>query len=156
MKNRCAPTASRPRRDTPWPAWECNTGYLLRLTDHLADLEPPLRLMLCDVIWEKDTAFLTICLPVDQAPRLDEALEATGGPAQGIEEVIFVNLQGPHFGDRWGIAKEALVALEESRVEPKALLGVTHTLQLILNPATSQEALAGLENHFSSPEISHA
>lgn len=135
---------------------ECDTDYLAELTNHLAGLQPPLTLLLFDVIWKQDLASLEVCLPSDEAPRLEEAVRATGGQTQSSEEVGVVNLQGPHFGDRWGIAKEALAALQENGVEPKALLGVTHTLQLLLDPSTIERALAGLRHRFSSPGASHA
>ena len=60
-------------------------------------------------------------------------------------------MQGPHFGDRWGLASEALGGLESAGVEPLCAIGVTHTLQVTLAPDKGEAALEGLGQGFCAP-----
>lgn len=130
---------------------ECTADQLTGLTATLAALEPPLQLVSCSLMWEGDLALLQVCLPQDQASRLEEAAARAGaGIAQrGPAEVV--NLQGPHFGDRWGLASEALCGMESAGVEPLSILGVTHTIQVTLAPESSGAALEGLGRGFCAP-----
>lgn len=130
---------------------ECTAGQLEGLTTALSALEPPLRLISCSLLWEDDLASLQVCLPEDQAPRLEQAAAGAGARLAGRSQASVVNLQGPHFGDRWGLASEALDGLGEGGVEPLCLLGVTHTLQLALAPGDAQAALEGLGERFTVP-----
>ncbi|MBU1273770.1 MAG: hypothetical protein KJ720_00175 [Proteobacteria bacterium] len=130
---------------------ECTAGQLAGLTAALSALEPPLRLISCSLLWEEELACLQVCLPGDQVPRLEQAAVHAGARLAGRGQASVVNLQGPHFGDRWGLASEALDGLGEAGVEPLCFLGVTHTLQLALAPDDSQAALEGLGERFTAP-----
>jgi hypothetical protein len=66
--------------------------------------------------------------------------------------VSLINLQGPHFGDRPGIAAEALNGLTGFQVEPLAMSGVVHSLFLAVGKGAEQAALAGLATRFSGPK----
>jgi hypothetical protein len=131
---------------------ECDPAQLAALTALLATLEPPLPLVSCSALWRGEVACLEICLPQDQAPRLEEAAARAGAVLASRREVCVVNLQGPHFGDRWGLAREALAGLEEAGVAPLSCLGATHTLQLTLEPSARQAAIVGLGKRFVAPE----
>jgi hypothetical protein len=130
---------------------ECAAEQLAELTAALATLEPPLQLVSCSLMWESDMASLYICLPEDQAPRLEEVAARAGVRLGGRSQAGVVNLQGPHFGDRWGVASAALEGLESALVEPLCLLGVTHTLQVTMAPEDSRAALEGLGRGFTAP-----
>ena len=45
---------------------DCTTDYLAELSNYLAELHPPLKFLLCDVIWGNDSASLELCLPSNQ------------------------------------------------------------------------------------------
>lgn len=130
---------------------ECTADQLTGLTDALAALEPPLQLISCSLMWEGDLALLQVCLPQEQAPRLEEAAARAGAVIAQRGPAGVVNLQGPHFGDRWGLASEALCGLESAGVEPLGILGVTHTIQVTLAPESSGAALEGLGRGFCAP-----
>lgn len=134
---------------------ECGAAQLAGLTAALSALEPPLQLVSCSLVWEDEVAGLQVCLPRDQAPRLEQAALGAGARVSGWGQASVINLQGPHFGDRWGLASEALAGLEEAGVEPLCLLGVTHTLQATLTPGESQAALEGLGKRFTAPGGGH-
>jgi hypothetical protein len=130
---------------------ECGATALAELTESLAALDPPLQLVSCSLVWEDDLALLLVCLPQEQAPRLEEAAARSGAVITERGPTALINLQGPHFGDRWGLASEALGGLEAAGVEPLALLGVTHTLQVTLAPEHGEPALVGLGQCFCAP-----
>ncbi|MCF8065360.1 MAG: hypothetical protein K9K36_08965 [Desulfarculaceae bacterium] len=130
---------------------ECTAAGLTGLTDALAALEPPLQLVSCSLMWEGDLALLQVCLPQDQARRLEEAVAQAEARIAGCSPADVINLQGPHFGDRWGLASEALRGLESAGIDPFCVLGVTHTLQVTMAPENNQAALEGLGRGFCAP-----
>ncbi len=134
----------------------CPAPGLAGFTAVLAALEPPLQLSSCSLLWEDEEARLQVCLPQEQAPRLEAAAAAAGARLEARSPASVIDLQGPHFGDRWGLASEALDGLMEAGAEPLGLLGVTHTLQLNLAPGRAPAALEGLGRRFSAPGGSHA
>lgn len=118
----------------------------------LADLDPPLAMLWCNALGQGDLTEMQICLPESQAPRLAQVAARAGVAALASSAASVINLQGPHFGDRWGLAKEALAGLEETGVAPLSLAGVTHTLQVTVEPSARAAALAGLGRRFVAPE----
>lgn len=130
-------------------------GQLAQLTAGLEDMQPPLALVFLGALWWEDALRLQVCLPLDQADCLERAAARAGAQVRGRREASVINLQGPHFGDRWGLAKDVLAGLEDAQVEPLSLLGVTHTLQTAIRPQDSQAALAALAKRFKAPEGSH-
>ena len=94
---------------------------------------------------------LHFCLPEEDGPRLADMLAEL--PAEGIRQTPagLIHLQGPHFGDRFGIAALVLEALEEAGVKPLSLAGVVHSLFLALAPGDGPAALRTLAGHFSDP-----
>jgi aspartokinase len=121
----------------------------------LSGEQPSLEFTACAATWAKNRGGLSFCLPEHHAPRLIALVQENGGQVASSQEVSLISLQGPHFGDRWGIAEQALTALEEAGVEPRLLLGATHTLQVLVDPAAAPRALQGLRGRFSSPEANH-
>ena len=129
----------------------CTAAGLSDLTDALAALKPPLQLVSCSLMWEGNLALVHVCLPQTQAPRLEEAAALAGARIAMRRPAGVVNMQGPHFGDRWGLASEALCGLEWAGVEPLCVLGVTHTLQVTMAPEHGEAALEGLGRGFCAP-----
>ena len=134
---------------------ECSPEQLTRLARLMAALDPPLIPVSFGIMWEGETAIVQACLPEDQALRLAQVADQAGASWRGREAAAVVNLQGPHFGDRWGLAEKALTGLEEAGTAPLSLMGVTHTLQVVLRSVDVQAALAGLGKRFVAPETEH-
>lgn len=115
----------------------------------LADREPAPRLGFMSAYWQDDSCSLCFCLPPDQAALMNDSPALAGAaPSQ----VSLINLQGPHFGDRPGIAAEALNGLAGVQVEPLAMSGVVHSLFLAVEKGAEPAALAGLATRFSGPK----
>ena len=117
-------------------------------SSRLAGREPPLRLGFMAAFWLKNACRLCICLPQDQARNLISTLDMEPDP---IQDVCMINLQGPHFGDRPGIAAAALDGMERMGVSPLVISGVVHSLFIAVDPSGAREALAGLAAKFSAP-----
>ncbi|MCB2225057.1 MAG: hypothetical protein KQH53_00150 [Desulfarculaceae bacterium] len=146
----------RPRGGLALVGLDCPAASLEALAAELAEAPASLGVELCAAPGGEPGAAWRVCLPLEQAPALAELTQRAGGRCGPAQEVSLIALQGPHFGDRWGIASQALTALEEAGVEPCLLLGVTHTLQLVVPASEAERALAGLGRHFSSPEAGNA
>lgn len=116
----------------------------------LAALEPPPRLSFMAGYWHEGSCSLSVCLPKDQEAPLAQIWAGLGSCPPG-EDASLVHLQGPHFGDRPGIAHEALAGLAQAGVEPLALSGVVHSLFLALRPGDAKAALEGLAAKFCGP-----
>lgn len=114
----------------------------------LAEMEPPLRLGFMAAYWQAEACRLCICLPQDQAGHLAHALSLDESAGQAA---CMINLQGPHFGDRPGIAAGALEGLAQAGVSPLAISGVVHSLFIAVDQAAAQDALTGLATRFSDP-----
>ncbi|MCB2192634.1 MAG: hypothetical protein KQI62_13770 [Deltaproteobacteria bacterium] len=130
---------------------ECGAERLAGLTAALAAVDPPLRLLSCSLMWEDDQALLYFCLPEEMAPLLEKTATRAGARLAQRQAAGVINLQGPHFGDRWGLVSEALGGLQDAQVEPLSLLGVTHTLQVTVSSKDGQAALEGLGQGFCAP-----
>jgi hypothetical protein len=115
----------------------------------LADREPSPRLGFLAAYWQNDSCSLCICLPAGQSPPFIESPALFQG---GPRPACLIHLQGPHFGDRPGIAAEALIGLAAGGVEPLALSGVVHSLFLAVEPAGVPAALDGLTTRFNGPK----
>jgi hypothetical protein len=115
----------------------------------LTGCEPSPGLSFMSVYWLNDSCSLSICLPPDQASLLAEASALSG---TGPRPVNLIHLQGPHFGDRPGIAAQALQGLDEAEVDPLAISGVVHSLFLAVEPQNAQAALSGLACRFCGPK----
>lgn len=135
---------------------DCPLDRLPSLAAVLGGAQPSLKFTACAASWSKGRGGLTVCLPERHAAELAQLVREQGGQVADSREASLIDLQGPHFGDRWGIAEQALAALEEAGVEPLLLLGATHTLQVLVDPAAVPRALQGLRGRFSSPEAGHA
>ncbi len=117
----------------------------------LAALEPPPGLGFLAGSWGKAAGRLSICLPADQAGRLARALAQAGAGGPSLQEAALIHLLGPHFGDRYGIAVEALAGLAQAGVEPLVMSGVLHSLFVAVEPPAAPAAIQGLATRFQAP-----
>lgn len=118
----------------------------------LARLDPAPRVIHAGA-WPRDDGWdLSLCLAQDRLPALlpllaEAGLRFTAEPAP----VGLIHLQGPHFGDRYGIVSQALAGLRQAGVVPRGLAAVVHSVFLLIDPAECQRALDALAEHFSAP-----
>ncbi|MFZ5586429.1 MAG: hypothetical protein ACOZHQ_10905 [Thermodesulfobacteriota bacterium] len=138
----------------PEMAWLCAAAPLAGLDFErgltaLADAPKPAHLQ---VALGAGRIGICACLAAAQAPALVAALLAAGlEPAGPPEPATLVHLQGPHFGDRHGIAAAALVALAEAGAAPLALAGVVHSIFIALPPEQAAPVCAALARRFCAP-----
>jgi hypothetical protein len=95
---------------------------------------------------------LRLCLTRSDLAGMLKALDALGMEAEiPALAVSLIHLQGPHFGDRYGIAAAALASLAAVGATPLGMGAVLHSLFLVVEPALADEALRGLAQAFSAP-----
>ncbi|MFH1134885.1 MAG: hypothetical protein V1816_02235 [Pseudomonadota bacterium] len=79
--------------------------------------------------------------------------EAEEFPTSG-RPVEILQFQGPHFGDRYGIADSAFRALEKGGISPLALTCAGSSIHVVLSPGQAESALALLTEPFEVPKSS--
>lgn len=107
----------------------------------------------CNASLREGRMSLNICLAQADLPPTLEALRGLGfTPSPPARPVSVIHLQGPHFGDRHGIAAAALSSLAQAGVELVAINAVVHSLFLVVPPRQAQAALLGLSQAFATPK----
>lgn len=134
----------------------CHPARLAALAKSLSRIQPSLEMVACVALWAQSKLSLAVCLPRRHSSRLATLAHEASSQVESPRAVNLIGLQGPHFGDRWGIAQQALAALEGADVQPRLVLGATHTLQLLVDPRDAPRALEGLRTRFWYPEADHA
>jgi hypothetical protein len=62
-------------------------------------------------------------------------------------------MNGPHFGDRYGIISELLTSLNEAQVELLGLSCSIHTISGVLSADQIQPAIEAIQKCFEVPSI---
>ena len=98
------------------------------------------------------TAF---CFPAHDPPSSLETLKKTGlkTDLSAIDPVTVFSMNGPHFGDRYGIAGEIMESLESGQIE---LLGLNCTISSVTGVVSShhfEPALTLIRSRFEVPSI---
>jgi aspartokinase len=92
------------------------------------------------------------CAPFQDLNILQKEFQSSGlAASEKPRPVSLFHLQGPHFGDRPGIAANAFAALEQAGVRPLAFAAVMHSLFLFIDPQKTAHALKGLSRFFCTP-----
>jgi aspartokinase len=104
---------------------------------------------------EKGREKLFICLPKSEGHSNTEIITriASAVEIETISPVATFAMNGPHFGDRYGIASELLHALNEEKV---GLLGLNCTIASIIGVVPSpqiQPAIHALQKCFEVPSV---
>jgi aspartokinase len=132
---------------------DCPARDLELMAGALTDCRPPILMTQLGAGMSPDRAEISLCLKWDQAPRLESLLVRAGFPAPAsAREATLIHLQGPHYGDRYGILARALTGLSRAKVEPLAFAAAVHSLFILVEPADGKNALAGLARHFAPAE----
>jgi hypothetical protein len=135
-----------------WLRAACAGPDLERALGAAQDLEACPRPLHVQLRLGGDGLELAACLAAEEAPGLARDLARCGlALAEPPRPASLVHLQGPHFGDRHGIAAAALDSLAEAGLTPLSLAGVVHSLFLVLEPDQARAALAALSRRFRAP-----
>jgi hypothetical protein len=131
----------------------CPLSSLTAMGDALARCQPPLLVSQMGGGLDREEADFFLCLKPDQASILESLLALAGLPPPGpAREVVLIHLQGPHYGDRYGVLAGALAGLAQEDVMPLALATAVHSLYLMIEPTEAARALSGLSQYFTSAE----
>ena len=131
----------------------CPGDRLESLAEALCPEPGPTQTAWCAASSQGDKWRLTACLPWETIDRIShELLKAGLGAPEPASLVSLIHLQGPHFGDRYGILAAALGALDEARVPPLAICAVVHSVFLSFRPGQGEGALTALRARFCGPE----
>ena len=76
----------------------------------------------------------------------------SGKVATRASEIL--HFQGPHYGDRYGIADSAFRALEKGGLAPLAATCAGHSIQIVLPPGQAENAVFLLCEPFDAPQSS--
>ena len=98
---------------------------------------------------------ISFCLPMSDKTAYKELMGNTPFPSGpvGLEPVAAFAMNGPHFGDRYGIVSELLMALETGHVD---LLGLSCTIASITGVVPSDQltaAIASIRERFDIPSV---
>ncbi len=104
---------------------------------------------------EKGKETLFVCLPMSESHSSTEILLGTAPEVQvdQTSPVATFSMNGPHFGDRYGIVSELLHALTEGGVD---LLGLSCTIASIIGVVPSQQiqpAIQAIQRCFDVPTV---
>ncbi|ADK85521.1 hypothetical protein Deba_2156 [Desulfarculus baarsii DSM 2075] len=113
------------------------------------DIDQRFRPALLMASWPDDAPRLCFCLERAQAAELERALERAGLTIDQRRPASLIHLQGPHFGDRFGIVALALDGLVLAGVEALAVAAAVHSLFVVVEPSLAERATRGLRDHFS-------
>lgn len=126
--------------------WEPASSSVWGFPGHDASLVPGAELLMAVAL---PTACGGLRLGLVFSGRLPEAVSGLKGRVQRPVELLY--FQGPHFGDRYGIAAAALGALHRAAV-PVIAAGCTGaSIYIVLDPGRADEAVASLSDAFRVP-----
>jgi len=104
---------------------------------------------------ERGKETLAFCLPQSQEPSLTAVIKGVIGEVEidNLAPVATFAMNGPHFGDRYGIISGLINAFQDARID---LLGLNCTIASIVGlvPAAETEtAIEALQSYFEVPAI---
>lgn len=134
-------------------AADCPWQGLAPASRQLCDCASGLPLTFCTTQLDSRRCRWEVCLPEEAVKPMANRLAQCG--LELLEPPLaagLIHLQGPHFGDRPGIAGLALQALSRAGLELLALGAVVHSLFMVLAPGEARPALRALGRSFCGPE----
>jgi hypothetical protein len=99
--------------------------------------------------------FLALCLPASQGFAYRSIVEerAPGVDMERIAPVAVFSMNGPHFGDRYGVASELLTAFERSHVDLLGLSCTVASITGVVRSSQSGSAVSAIEERFDVPRV---
>jgi aspartokinase len=104
---------------------------------------------------EKKTTRLFFCLPgsgqQDSTNIIRELLSEA--PMESVSPVAVFSMNGPHFGDRYGIASELLTAFDRARVDLLALSCSIHSINGVVPAHQGESTIEAIQACFEVPSV---
>ena len=104
---------------------------------------------------ETKTANLSFCLPESGSQERTNIIRELLPEAltDRISPVAVFSMNGPHFGDRYGIASELLTAFDKARVDLLALSCSIHSINGVVPTGQSNSAIQAIQACFEVPSV---
>jgi len=98
---------------------------------------------------------LAFCLPMSQSRAYGRVVQAIAPAVEitGVSSVTVFSMNGPHFGDRHGIASELLSALQDHGVRHLALSCTIASISGVVPSRQMKSALEAIEERFDVPSM---
>lgn len=104
---------------------------------------------------EEGKDILAFCLPTTQSQTYGRVVQriAPEVDIQGASSVTVFSMNGPHFGDRYGIVSELLASLDKHRVRLLALSCTIASISGVVPSQHFESALQAIRDHFEVPSL---
>jgi aspartokinase len=104
---------------------------------------------------EEGEDVLAFCLPASQSQTYGRIVQriAPELDIKGVSSVTIFSMNGPHFGDRYGIVSEFLDSLARRRVRVLALSCTIASISGVVQSAQFESALKTICERFDVPSI---
>ncbi|MCD6296753.1 MAG: hypothetical protein J7M30_06325 [Deltaproteobacteria bacterium] len=104
---------------------------------------------------ETKTANLSFCLPESGSQESTNIIRELLPEAltDRISPVAVFSMNGPHFGDRYGIASELLTAFDKARVDLLALSCSIHSINGVVPTGQDDSAIQAIQACFEVPSV---
>ena len=104
---------------------------------------------------EKKKETLSFCLPSWGGVTCKDAMSrlSSGVPMETISPVMTFSVNGPHFGDRYGITGQLLTAFIEQGIAPLALACTVASITGVLREEHTDDAIAAIRRCFDVPSV---
>lgn len=121
----------------------------------LSRLDLPLTFLVTSPSKDDRATNLFFCVPESEKSRYNDTLKkpAAGAVVAKISSVAYFSMNGPHFGDRYGIANELLMALDGVRAE---LMGLSCSIASISGVVPADQihsAIQAIRGCFEVPSV---
>jgi len=98
---------------------------------------------------------LAFCLPASESRIYGNIVQriAPEVDIQGKSSVTIFSMNGPHFGDRYGIVSDLLEVLDDRRVRPLALSCTIASISGVVPSRQRESALQAIQERFDVPSL---
>ena len=98
---------------------------------------------------------LAFCLPMSQSRAYGRVVQqiAPAVDIKGVSSVAIFSMNGPHFGDRHGIARELLTALQDRGIHHLALSCTIASISGVVPSQHMSSAMQAIQERFEVPSI---
>ena len=102
---------------------------------------------------EEESTLFAACLPSEHRQKIRHTLafQLPGIEPIHLDEVAMLSLHGPHFGDRYGIARALVSAMQSHEVAPLAISCTIASISAVVRADDVEKATAALGTSFQIP-----
>ena len=130
-------------------------GLVERLFKSLSNMELHLSFLMTTPSENENETTLFLCLPQSKKSQYQDMLEAlpSGIIVSKESPVAHFSMNGPHFGDRYGIASELLASLQSAKIDILAMSCSIASISAVVHESQIQEGVKAIEGCFDVPSV---